>query len=320
MSGLFPDDDKNRSGMLGFPEPLVEKYAPKTVEEFAGLHEIKPAILGFLARPYSSAWLFVGPSGTGKSRMGMAMAEQLPALFHHIGSRDCGLQTVEDVCFNCNYVPFDPFRPERKVKWHLVQADEADTMSGAAQDAFLSRLDGTAPPAPNTIFIFTANDIDRLAERFVSRCRKVMFSRENLAADVIAHLRRIWNLEAPGRPEPDLAGIVRETHCNIRESMMKLELALLGLAWVPPVPPPPLGLDSHAVANALLALEERIGEKEAAQMFQEALKDCGQKIYVDGKVQTYTVAVANRVPEEQLIAALENRANGGAWRIKTKSA
>ncbi len=203
---LFPDDDKNLSGMLQFPEPLVERYAPKRVEDFAGLREIKAALLGFLAKPYPSAWLFVGPSGTGKSRMGMAMAEQIPALFHHIGSRDCGLQTVDDVCFQCNYVPWDPFNPERKPTMHLVLADEAETMSNAAQDAFLSRLDGTRP-VPNTVFVFTANDIDRLAERFVSRCRKVMFSRENLASDVIAHLRSIWRKEAPGRPEPDLAGI-----------------------------------------------------------------------------------------------------------------
>ncbi len=306
--------------MLQFPESLVEKYSPKKVEDFVGLHDIKPAILGFLAKPYSSSWLFVGPSGVGKTRLAMAMAEQLPAELHKIGSRDCGIQTVESLCYQCHRIPWDPWNPgKKKMLMHLALIDEAPEMTNAAQDAFLSKLDGTQQP-PSTVFVFTANDIDRLEPRFISRCRKVVFSREQPTKDVIAHLRRIWKLEAPGRPEPDLAGIVRETHCNIRESMMKLELALLGLAWVPPVPPPPLGLESHAVANALLALEERIGEKEAAQMFQEALRDCGQKIYVDGKVQTFTVSVANRVPEEQLIAALENRANGGAWRIKTKSA
>jgi len=251
--------------------------------------------------------------------MANAMAGQIPAELHKVGSRDCGIQTVANVCGECYRFPWDIFNPDRACRMHAILVDEAGEMTGAAQDAWLSRLDGTNQP-PNTVFFFTTNDTERLQERFVSRCRKVMFSRENLASDVIAHLRSIWRKEAPGRPEPDLAGIVRETHCNIRESMMKLELALLGLAWVPPVPPPPLGLESHAVANALLALEERIGEKEAASMFQEALRDCGQKIYVDGKVQTFTVSVANRVPEEQLIAALENRANGGAWRVKVKSA
>jgi ATPase family associated with various cellular activities (AAA) len=305
--------------MLQFPEPLTIKYAPKTIEEFAGLDDLKPALLGFLANPYPSAWLFVGPSGTGKSNMGMVMAEQIPALFHHVGSRDCGIETVEKVCFDCQYMPWDPLRPEKAMKMHLVQVDEADVMTNAAQDAFLSRLDGTAP-VPYTVFVFTANDTERLAERFISRCRKVVFAREQPTAAVIAHLRRIWRLEAPGKPEPDLAGIVRECHCNIRESMMKLELALLGLAWVAPVPPPPLGLESHAVANALLALEGRIGEREAALMFQEALKVCGRRIYVDGKLGTFTVQEANRVPEEQLLAALEDRANGGAWRIKPKSA
>lgn len=73
--------------------------------------------------------------------------------------------------------------------FHVVLADEADQMTNAAQLALLSKLDST-DPAPNTIWIFTANDTQRLERRFLSRCKLLEFSSYGLSSDIAS--TSIW--------------------------------------------------------------------------------------------------------------------------------
>jgi hypothetical protein len=55
--------------------------------------------------------------------------------------------------------------------FHVVWPTRADQMTSAAQLALLSKLDST-DPAPNTIWIFTASETERLERRLVSRCKQ----------------------------------------------------------------------------------------------------------------------------------------------------
>jgi hypothetical protein len=71
VSGLFPEEQPS----LGFPQPLAEKYRPKSIGEFIGLEKQKKVLAAFAKRPVSCAWLLLGPSGLGKSTMAMALAE-----------------------------------------------------------------------------------------------------------------------------------------------------------------------------------------------------------------------------------------------------
>lgn len=128
---------------------LVEKYKPTRLVDFIGLERAKAILLKFAANPYPSAWLFLGPSGLGKTTMALALADELHAEVHHVASKSCDMETVNDICHKCHYVPLAG-------RWHCVIVDEADQMSHAAQLAFLSKLDTTAAP-PDTIFLFTAN-------------------------------------------------------------------------------------------------------------------------------------------------------------------
>ena len=151
-----------------FPTPLTEKYRPRRLSEFAGLDKPRKIMSALAARPYSSNWLFIGPSGTGKTTLALALAEAIPAEVHMIPSQKCTAQAIEDVRRTCQYVPSEGFR------FHLVLIDEADQMSNAAQISLLSKLDST-DPAPNTIWVFTCNDTSRLEPRFLSRCRTLEF-------------------------------------------------------------------------------------------------------------------------------------------------
>lgn len=206
---------------FAFPAALTEKYRPRLVSDFVGLDKPRKLAARLVEKPFESAWLFVGASGTGKTTLALAIAEMIPAELHHIPSQNCNLETIERVRRTCQYVP------RAGCKYHLILVDEADRMTDAAQVALLSKLDSTNFP-PNTIFIFTANQTDRLEARFLSRLRVVEFSSYGMAKDAAALLESIWSAEAPsGATAPNFARIVKEANNNIRESLMKLETELL---------------------------------------------------------------------------------------------
>jgi replication-associated recombination protein RarA len=206
------------SPTLGFPQSLAEKYRPRALSEFVGLEKPRKILSKLAANPFESAWLFVGPPGVGKTSMALAVASQLGAEVHHIGSQQCKLDTLEDTVRQCNYVPLHG-------GFHVVICDEADAMSDAAQKYLLSKLD-SSEPVPQTIWIFTCNATDRLEPRFLSRCRVLEFSSYGLNGALVELLARVWEAESSGAPAPNLERLSRGN--NVRECLMKLEIELMG--------------------------------------------------------------------------------------------
>ena len=203
---------------LPFPQPLAEKYRPGRISEFIGLEKPKKVLMQFAAKPFASAWLFLGPSGTGKTTMGLALAESIPAELHLISSRECDLASVDAAVRACWYVPM-------AAKFHLVLVDEADQMTPPAQLAFLSKTDATAAP-PATIFIFTANDTRLLEPRFLSRCHLLEFSPASTREHLPRYLAKIAKTEGYRFPE-SLPDITRDSGANVRDALMRLEVELL---------------------------------------------------------------------------------------------
>ena len=207
------------STTLPFPIPLAEKYRPRASAEFIGLDKPKRILGKFVTNPYQSAWIFIGPPGTGKTTMALALTEMLHAEVHHIPSQQCNVANVEDVIRQCWYVPVSG-------GFHLVLVDEADKMSNAAQLHFLSKLDATAFP-PQTIFVFTCNATDGLETRFLSRTRQIEFSSYGMSSEATQLLESIWEREANGASAPNFARIVKESSNNVRDALMTLETELL---------------------------------------------------------------------------------------------
>lgn len=212
---LFPD----AQGSLGFPTPLSEKYRPRTVAEFIGLEKQKKILGAFAKKPCSCAWLFVGPSGTGKSTMALAMAQEIGGSLYKIPSQKANVGNLDEVVRQCWYVP-------EHGNFNFVLGDEIDECSNAFQLAMLSKLDAT-DSIPNTIWLFTANDTERLEKRFLSRCRVLEFSSYGMRADIATLLQDIWQKETGQTGELNWERIAKDSGTNVRAALSALEMELL---------------------------------------------------------------------------------------------
>jgi ATPase family associated with various cellular activities (AAA) len=111
---------------FAFPVRLSEKYRPRKVSDFVGLPKAKRVLSKFVAHPYACSFLFFGPPGVGKTSMAQAMADEMGAEFHHLGSQRCNLENLEEICRICQYVPLTG-------GFRFVLIDEVDSASRAAQ-------------------------------------------------------------------------------------------------------------------------------------------------------------------------------------------
>jgi DNA polymerase III gamma/tau subunit len=203
-----------------FPQQLTEKYRPTRIADFVGIDKAKAICQNLLKRPIPSAWLFNGPSGTGKTSIALALAGEGPFELHHIPSQECNVAAIERVRMTCQYVP------RQGTIGHLILIDESDQMTQAAQLSLLSKLDGTNP-APNTVWILTCNATDRLEPRFLSRCHEVPFSSYGISSQVAALLGKVWEAETDNPVRPNFQRIVKDSNNNVRAALMALETEIM---------------------------------------------------------------------------------------------
>jgi replication-associated recombination protein RarA len=205
---------------LQFPKSLTEEFRPLCISDFVGLEKQKKLLSNLVKQPRPCALLFKGTSGSGKTSMALAFAAELNATVWHVGSQECKIDRLQEIVAHCHYVPQSGLNG-----FHVVVVDEADCMSDAAQKYLLSKLDSTGTIA-NTIWIFTANAIDKLEDRFLSRCLTLDFNSYGAGSEIADLLARIWRDKAPDAQAPNFKRLA----CgNVRQSLQNLEAELLSV-------------------------------------------------------------------------------------------
>ncbi|MGC1493736.1 MAG: AAA family ATPase, partial [Candidatus Acidiferrum sp.] len=101
-TALITGAPRSEQAELTFAASLSEKYRPHRMSDFVGLEKPKKVLAKFADAPFpNAAFLFVGPSGTGKTSMALALCEAIRGELHHIPSQSCNVGTIEDVVRQC---------------------------------------------------------------------------------------------------------------------------------------------------------------------------------------------------------------------------
>ena len=154
-------------------------------------------IKSYLRAPESIAFLFHGPTGTGKTTSAHNLAELLKVDRGACGGFDeipAGEQSAEAVRALASSFRLRPMVGD----WRLIVVNECDSMSAQAEKIWLDVLEHLPP---RVVVVFTTNNVEKLSPRFADRCRSVEFVAN--ARAVQEFIRQEWSTRMPGLPVPD---------------------------------------------------------------------------------------------------------------------
>ena len=259
--------DLNLTARPPEPKSLTEKYRPRTLAELVGQGCAVFRLETFLEAPYSTAFLFTGPTGVGKTTAALCLAAELGAVeFGGLDIIKSGAQDAEAVLAALDNLRFTPMLGSG---WKVVIVDEADYMSPKAAQVWLSALEDLPP---RSIIVFTTNKPDKFPDRFLDRCEHVPFESSGTThmQDAQALVTEVWVQETGGDDTPrveDLAGLIdADGQISYRRVLRALEPVLTArkatrqpTSSSPPDrtrPAGPTGTDPAALATRYRAGEE----------------------------------------------------------------
>jgi hypothetical protein len=216
---------------------LDEKYRPTTLSEVIGQGAAVFQLETFLDAPHSTAFLFEGESGVGKSSMARALANDLGV------DRDWGFDWIESAKGDMEAV-------ERSLKmlrhvapgsgWKLILVDEADLMTPKASHLWLSALENLPP---KSIVVFTTNRPSHFPDRFLDRCERLRFESNgaNLKQDAQTIVDGIWRKETGSDDAPSVDDLPNTINANgvisFRRAVLALGPMLRAKQMMAPKPP-----------------------------------------------------------------------------------
>jgi hypothetical protein len=193
--------------------PLTEKYRPRTLDAVWGQDKAVATLRAFVANPYSTAFVFEGDTGTGKTSAAMALAAELgcdltqnPPEFGGLHVIASGEQTADTIRELYDKLTCRPFFGSG---WKVLIVNECDRMSVAAETIWLDRLENLPS---QTVIVFTTNYAEKLSQRFRDRCTRLSFVSDasTLNAPARTFARAIWLNETGSWPtDMDVTNVVR---------------------------------------------------------------------------------------------------------------
>lgn len=147
----------------GIDSLWVEKYRPKTLDEYIGNRELKEKAKEFIDKQDINNLLLEGPAGTGKSSLGNLLVKHIACDFKYINaSNESGIETVRTTIMQfCTSTGFSPLK--------ILFLDEFSEFTPTGQMALRSIMEQYSK---YTRFILTCNSVERIIEPIRSRCQE----------------------------------------------------------------------------------------------------------------------------------------------------
>ena len=185
----------------------VERYRPKTFEDFIGSETVKETLKLWLAKKDIPHLLLFSSPGTGKTSLGKMIVKQIPCDSMIINASDENgvddiRNKVQDFCVTMGMQPLK-----------IMFLDEADRLTPDAQGIMRNLMETYSH---STRFILTCNYQEKIAPAIKSRCQSFEI-RPPSKAEVMKHLVKILTAEKVTFDPKDAAFIVASYFPDMRK-------------------------------------------------------------------------------------------------------
>lgn len=197
-------------------ESLANKYRPNLIEEVLGQDAVVDAIQGICKRNSSRAFLFQGPSGTGKTTLARITAKMLncdrEALYEIDGATNTGVDDMRALKEILRYKPFG------EAGRRGIIVDECHRLSGNAWDALLKSVE--EPPA-HIVWFFCTTNAGKVPNTIKTRCTNLTLKPvdETTLLELVSDVAQAEKMKVPSSV---LDLIAKEANGSPRQALSNL--------------------------------------------------------------------------------------------------